>query len=250
MKAIILAAGRGSRMKAMTESRPKCLLKLGGKTLLEWQTQALRGAGIDSIAIVRGYRGNDLQLPDYSYFDNPRWAETNMVSSLISAKSVLENETCLISYSDIVYHPSIVASLIRSSAPIAISYDEHWESLWRQRFENPLDDAESFAACEGKLQSIGEKTASLSRIQGQYMGLLRLQPKGWKQIEEFLSPLPSTTIDKMDMTSLLKQLLQKNISIEAIPVQGRWCEVDREEDLRLYNEKLKQLEPWSHDWRS
>ena len=56
MKAIILAAGRGSRMKNMTDERPKCLVELGGKPLLEYQLTALRQAGINEIAVVTGYR--------------------------------------------------------------------------------------------------------------------------------------------------------------------------------------------------
>ena len=56
MRGIILAAGRGSRMKHLTSERPKCMVKLQGKPLIEWQLEALRAAGIDDIAIVTGYR--------------------------------------------------------------------------------------------------------------------------------------------------------------------------------------------------
>ena len=56
MKAIILAAGRGSRMKHLTDEKPKCLAKLGGKLLIEWQLEALSAAGINEIAIVTGYK--------------------------------------------------------------------------------------------------------------------------------------------------------------------------------------------------
>ena len=56
MKAIILAAGRGSRMKSLTDEQPKCLIELRGKTLLEWQLGALREAGIAEIGIVTGYK--------------------------------------------------------------------------------------------------------------------------------------------------------------------------------------------------
>jgi len=58
MKAIILAAGRGSRMKNLTDERPKCLVELRGNPLLDWQLAALLEAGIDRIAIDTGYRQN------------------------------------------------------------------------------------------------------------------------------------------------------------------------------------------------
>ena len=62
MKAIILAAGRGTRMKALTEEKPKCLVELDGQSLLEKQLGALRQSGIEDIAIVTGYR-RELLIP-------------------------------------------------------------------------------------------------------------------------------------------------------------------------------------------
>ena len=56
MKANILAAGRGSRMKHLTDERPKCLIEFNGKPLLEWQLEAIRAAGIDEIGIITGYK--------------------------------------------------------------------------------------------------------------------------------------------------------------------------------------------------
>ena len=58
---VILAAGRGSRMKSLTDEKPKCLLNLAGKSLLFWQIEALRKAGINNILVVSGYKGELLQ---------------------------------------------------------------------------------------------------------------------------------------------------------------------------------------------
>ena len=54
MRAIILAAGRGSRMKKLTEMHPKCLIKFKGKSLLDWQIEAIKKVGIENIALVTG----------------------------------------------------------------------------------------------------------------------------------------------------------------------------------------------------
>ncbi len=89
MKAILLAAGRGSRMKELTDARPKCLLELRGKSLLDRQLEALRKAGISEIAIVTGYKRELLADRGLVEFHNPRWADTNMVSSLASAQEWL-----------------------------------------------------------------------------------------------------------------------------------------------------------------
>ena len=62
MKAIILAAGRGSRMKSLTKNTPKCLLKIKGRPLIEWQINALKGSQIDQIAVTTGYLKEQLRL--------------------------------------------------------------------------------------------------------------------------------------------------------------------------------------------
>ena len=67
-----------------------------------------------------------------------------MVYSLYCAKDILEKETCIISYSDIVYHPNILKNLIAAKGNISITYDVLWKNLWKKRFKNPLDDAETF----------------------------------------------------------------------------------------------------------
>ncbi len=100
MKAIILAAGRGSRMNHLTDDIPKCLVKLNGKSLLSRQIESLRKAGISEIGIVTGYKHELLRNVADFEFHNPHWADTNMVSSLVCADSWLRYEPCIVSYSD------------------------------------------------------------------------------------------------------------------------------------------------------
>ena len=60
MKGLILAAGRGSRLHELTELRPKCLLQINGRPLIEWQLSALRKSGVSPIGIVTGYKSDYL----------------------------------------------------------------------------------------------------------------------------------------------------------------------------------------------
>ncbi len=170
-KAIILAAGRGSRMKRLTAKKPKCLVMLKGKPLIEWQLNALRKGGIQDIALVSGYQAKKLQPFNLKTFNNPRWKKTNMVSSLMCADKWLSRYTCIISYSDIVYSEQAVKSLLKSKGNVSISYDKNWFNLWKKRFNNPLDDAETFKIKNGVLLEIGNKTDKFENIEGQYMGL-------------------------------------------------------------------------------
>jgi choline kinase len=240
VNALILAAGRGSRLGALTDDCPKCLVRLGGRTLLEWQVEALRGAGVSRIAAVRGYQANKITAPDLLTFDNPRWAEANMVVSLRCAADWLAAEPCIVSYGDIVYPASTVITLAQSLSDLAIAYDVNWRSLWEARFDDPLTDAETFTLdAHGCLESIGLRPATLSEVQGQYIGLIKFTPAGWARVNRHLASQPPETVDRLDMTSLLRRLLADGMSIDAVPISDRWFEVDTARDLELYESTLR-----------
>jgi choline kinase len=236
VKAIILAAGRGSRMKSLTDERPKCLVELRGKSLLAWQLAALRGAGISEIAIVTGYKRELLADQGLTEFHNSRWAETNMVSSLACADSWLQTEPCIVSYSDIFYSPSAVLSLMTCDASLAVTYDPNWLELWTRRFGDPLLDAETFRLTpDNTLAEIGSTAKSVNDIQGQYMGLLRFTPESWAEIVRLRAGLAPQQRDKVHMTNTLQQVIDaRQIPIHALPYVGEWGEVDSSEDLFLY----------------
>lgn len=254
MKGIILAAGRGSRMSGLTEERPKCLVEIAGQPLLYWQLTALRDAGVDDIAVVCGYRSEMIEAQldrapaHFTILRNPRWAETNMLSTLFCAAEWANEKETIVSYSDIVYPAAHVAALTGAKQPIAITYDTQWEALWRLRQENPLEDAETFLAQDGLLKEIGNKPQSLEQVQGQYMGLIKITPEGWRIMSREKDEL-ADLVNKTDMTGFLRRLLTKNIPVGAVPVAGKWCEVDSERDLELYTQRLT-AENWTHDWRN
>lgn len=249
---IILAAGRGSRMKKLTDEKPKCLVELAGRPLLHWQLDALRTAGLKRILVVRGYASACLQ-GDFETAENPRWAETNMLSTLLCARDFARHafeqgvKRLVVSYSDIVYHPEHVRRLLACKTGIALSFDTQWEKLWTLRFGDPLLDAETFRQEDGLLREIGNKPQSLADIHGQYMGLLSFDRPGWQTLVQCAADL-GTAVDKTDMTGFLRLLLARNIPVGAVPVEGKWCEADSDTDISLYENALARGN-WSHDWR-
>lgn len=232
MNAIILAAGRGARMDALTRDTHKCLLSFRGKTLLQHQIHSLSEAGCKSLAIVTGYKRKLLlqHAAGFTEFHNPRWAETNMVSSLLRAEEWLADQPCLVSYSDIVYSPTPPAALARSDAALSLTYDPNWLQLWSKRFEDPLSDAETFRQKDGRLLEIGAKPRNLQEVQGQYMGLLKFTPRSWQRVKSFTDSQGASS-DKLDMTTLLQALLRQGLEIEAIPINDVWYEFDSGSDL-------------------
>ena len=250
MHAIILAAGRGSRMGKATSSQPKCLTTIAGKSLLDWQLGALRAAELRQIALVRGYHAECLQPAGCKFYENPLWERTNMVATLACAEEWLGQHSCLVSYSDIVYHPQILGQLVNHSADLVVSYDQNWLKLWSERFTNPLADAETFRFDEkGFLTAIGGRAKALEEIEGQYMGLIKMTPKGWNHVRVLLNSLPPEETNQLDMTSMLQRLLNKNVQVAVTPINGRWCEVDHEKDLQIYEHRLASPDCWEHDWR-
>jgi L-glutamine-phosphate cytidylyltransferase len=241
MRAVILAAGRGSRMGALGEDRPKCLVELAHRPLVRRQIAALRGGGISSIGIVRGYLGYMISIEDVTYFENPRWAETNMVMSLVAAATWLRSDSVVISYADIFYRRDVVRDLAASSGDLVVAYDRGWRSLWTRRFVDPLSDAETFRTdALGNLVDIGGRTAQIDDIEGQYMGLLKFTPEAWRAVEALLAGVDEKTRGAMDMTTLLGALLRSGFPISTVGINGQWGEIDSSADLELYEQMVRE----------
>jgi len=249
MKAIILAAGRGSRLNNITDEKPKCLVNILGKPILEWQIEALNRSDVEDITVICGYRKDQIS-GNFITLENPRWNRTNMVSTLACASGVLRNDTCIVSYADIICRSSHIVALKNSPGDIAITYDTKWKNLWQLRFEDPMDDAETFLSKNGRLKEIGGTPSSLDDVHGQYMGLLKITPQGWLLIENYLNEIGPESTDQLDMTSLLSALLDRKVTITTVPVDGGWVEVDNPEDLDAYVKQLSAAQNWTHDWRN
>lgn len=240
MRAVILAAGRGSRMGPLSDGRPKCLIELEGTPLIERQVEALRRGGVDEIAVVRGYCADMIDFPGLMYFANERWAETNMVVSLAAAASWLRGGPVIVSYSDIFYRSELVRGLAAAPGQLVITYDQEWRRLWSRRFADPLVDAETFRIdAAGQLLEIGGKALQIEDIQGQYMGLLKLTPPAWNAIEALLSELDAAVRNRLDMTGLLRRVLkEQKLCINTLGTDGQWGEIDNAEDVALYRDMI------------
>ena len=250
-RGLILAAGRGSRMWAATKKLPKCMPKVFDKALLEWQISSMRHSGIDSIGIITGYKADALKAYGDKHFFNADWSTTQMFHSLTQASDWLEKYNCIISYSDIFYGTKVLRSLIESKDNIAISYDKNWLEPWKRRFKNPLDDAETFLLDEKSyLREIGTKTADYRNIGGQYMGLIKTSPNGWRCFFDASLKLTGVNLRTVQMTQLMnKNIKNGNITIKAIENCEPWGEIDSLSDVEVYQQmyfldcnKLKEKE--------
>ena len=244
MIAIILAAGQGTRLRPHTNDKPKCMVKLAGKSLLQRQLEVLRSAGINRIVLVGGYCADRLEAEGVELVMNPRFAETNMVSTLFCAESwMTPDEDILIVYGDIVNEPRVVRSLIDTNAPIAVSVDREWQRLWETRMDDPLSDAETLKlADENRIVELGKKPRTLDEIQGQYMGLIKVRSDSveafraqWHGLDRHGS-YDGKDFDNMYMTSFIQHLIDTGSDVRAAFTDNGWIEIDTLEDLARYEQ--------------
>ena len=234
MIGIILAAGRGSRMQKLTNSSPKCFVKFRGKRLIDWQIEALAGAKILDVRLITGYRSTHIEKLGFMTEHNDNWSSTNMVASLLTADNWLLEEEALIVYSDIIFEPDAVRSLVKQPG-FSITYDPNFFDIWSERFNDPFKDAETFELnFDGTLKDIGGVLHQDDKVDGQFMGLLKTTPATWLEIREYLSMYSDEFVQKLDMTSLIKTLItNKVISINAVPYYQSWFEFDQPSDLKV-----------------
>jgi choline kinase len=245
LNAIILAAGKGERLQPLTNDKPKCLVELFGKSLLEWQIEAFQSSGITDITIVSGYKSDLINFPEITILKNEKYESTNMVETLFSAKEKMLDST-IVSYGDIIFEKNVLESLINSPNDISVIVDKQWKRLWGKRFQDPLSDAESLIIEDGCIVEIGQKVNSYEKICGQYIGLMKFQGSGIDLIKRHYeeaknqantgtNPLnASLPFEKSYLTDFLYSLIRGGATIKAVPVNNGWLEIDTLSDLDLY----------------
>ena len=259
MKVVILAAGQGTRLRPLTDECPKCMVKVAGKSMIERQLAIMASCGIQNqdIYIVAGYRNdvlkNALAGTGVHIIVNEAFETTNMVCSLMCAKDVMhEEEDIIVSYGDIIYEEQVFQRILDVKDPMAVIVDDGWLQYWSKRCEDPLEDAETLMFDENDyLKEIGQKTTELSKVQSQYIGLMRFQGNGLKEMLSLAEEAERRSAQgqslwrternyqKMYMTDLLQGLIDEGHSLRAIHIQRGWYEVDDGEDLKLVEEVIK-----------
>jgi choline kinase len=258
MKVIILAAGQGTRLRPLTDDKPKCLVTVNGRSIIERQLDTMHQCGIKDadMTIVTGYCSDVLKdrFKDtaINIIVNQEYETTNMVCSLMCAGSLMESEDdIMISYGDIIYNEDVFRKILESKDDMSVIVDDGWYKYWSERCENPLDDAETLMFDENDyLTEIGQKTTDLKKVQSQYIGLMRFRGAGIKAVLDLCAqakqrsergePLWRTTrsYSKMYMTDLLQGLIEEKYKLKAVHINRGWFEIDDCDDLKVVESKL------------
>tara|TARA_B100000768_G_scaffold177368_1_gene191455 strand:- start:3728 stop:4513 length:786 start_codon:yes stop_codon:yes gene_type:complete len=248
MKAIILAAGKGTRLQKYTFEKPKGMLKFGGKSLIDHQIAVLRHVGIIDITIVVGYKKEHINISGIKTYTNPDFSDTNMVESLFCALPELSNDV-LVLYGDIIYEPRLIQNIILSNANISVAVDTDWKKYWIQRYDTVLYDLETLQINEkGLISELGNETTEIDKIDARYIGIVKFSNVGieiLKQCYERNKKIywnktwqkSKNTFQNAYMTDMLQQLLDDGNKIFASKQERGWLEFDTNQDY----ERMKNL---------
>lgn len=237
LQVIILAAGMGTRLRPYTNNKPKCLVEINGVSLLDSQLKILKSFSISNVTIIGGYKADLLPKNKAEIIINNKYHETNMLYSLFCAESKL-TESSIISYGDIVYSKGILEQLLHSKSDLSVVIDKNWKSYWENRFDDPLDDAETLKLSDkNTIIEIGKKPNSFQEINGQYIGLMKFSTKGLIQLKELYKELcikglcMGKPIKNAYITDFLQEAINKGYTLNAVTTSAEWIEVDSVEDL-------------------
>ena len=250
IKAIIIAAGMSSRLVELTDDKPKCMLEIKGKTILQRQIETFNQYGIDEIIVIRGYKKELINYTGVKYIYNQNYRRNNILESLMYAESDMDGEF-VASYSDILFKASVVRSLLESKADISIVTDIAWESRYKKRFQHPVEEAEKVTVSNNRVMEIS-KSINPNEAYGEFIGLAKFTNTGAeilktnyrRVVAEFgktqFHAAPS--VEQAYLTDMLQELIDKGYTISNVDIKGQWMELDTIEDINTARKEWKDEE--------
>lgn len=249
---LILAAGRGQRLKPLTDKLPKFLLPIKDKTIMDYQINIYKQFDIRSISLVTGYLEHKFNAFNFNFYHNSLWENTNMIFSIECAKDLLKKDgSLIIIYSDIIFNKNVFEQILLSKFDDVIVQDKNWKALWEQRFDDPLEDAETLKLNKitRTISEIGMKPNNYKDIHGQYIGMTKIGKTGKRKILETLKKYIRTNkifmnnkiIEICYMTDLLQYLINNGFILNYETINGGWYEFDTLNDYKAFNHNLINL---------
>ncbi len=248
MKAIIIGAGRGSRLRHLTNEIPKTLVPVLGRPMLDGILEALEYGGFarKDIVFICGYRAEIIKdrYPDLTYVENRDWENNNILLSLLCARDHLK-EGFVSTYADIVYRKEVVRDLVNSPHSIALGCDTDWRRRYIGRSDHPETDAEKLRAEGERVIEISRKIAS-DAAQGEFIGVMKLNAEGvtsflnaFDEVErEYRSRIfrEGRVFEKAYLIDLLQHLVEQGVPLHRIDTHGGYMEIDTLQDASLASE--------------
>ena len=237
MKTIILAGGEGRRLYPLTADKPKALLDVGGRTILERSLESFRSAGIghEEIIILSGHAAGRLKeaAPECRFIHNEIYASTNNIYSLWLARAELANEEFLLLNSDVLFAPRMVKGILSADKESTLMVDD----------VNPLAEEEMRVMVdEDKRITAIAKTLDLEKSAGEYIGLARFGAEFsqafFKRMDEKIQAGETDVWYENAIADILADHPIYSLSTQGLP----WIEIDTHEDLACAAEIAQKIE--------
>ncbi len=240
VKAIVIAAGLGSRLKGYTEDLPKCMLKFGEKTLLERQVDAYRECGIKNISVIRGYKKEKINYPNLRYYDNPEFKNNNILNSLFYAEEELKGNV-VVAYSDIIFDAAVVRRLLEAQSDVSIVVDIDWRGYYLDRKDHPIEEAENVIfSTDNEVIKIGKILTEKDDVHGEFIGMMKFTPRGadifkrhFHRAKQLFWDKPyqrAKVFQKAYITDIIQDMADLGVPIHCVIIERGWQEIDTVED--------------------
>lgn len=253
MKAIIIAAGLGSRLGALTEQTPKCLMQVAGKSILQRQIDAFRAAGVRDIVVVAGYQRDKLPADlDATIVVNERFRHNNILNSLMMAEAEMD-DGFVATYADLVFEPRLVQELLDAPGDIVISVERDWKPRYDGLADHPFEAMEKVQFDDqGLVREVGKVVSN--DAPGEFVGIMRCSAAGARSFREAFAEakashwgqpwMRAADFEKAYLTDLLQDLIDRGQKVHSAPTgSSRWFEIDTEEDLdhaaQMFSQRAK-----------
>ena len=243
MKTLILAAGVGSRLNEITNGLPKPLVDINGISLIQRQINLLKKKSIEKIFVIRGFKSNEFHLDDVSYIEDLEYDKHDQLGSLIVAESELSGDL-LITFGDIIFDEDILDQILSSNSNFGVAIDLNWAKSYEKRIDNPIELAGKVLVKDGVIKQFSENLPIKKEgfLIGEFLGIIKLNNASAVILQKSLQQLKKTNNGKFHdaqsfqcakITDILQELIEINIEINPIFVNGRWCEIDTPKDLEI-----------------
>jgi len=238
MRAIILAAGRGGRLRGVAGDRPKCLARIGARTLVERQLQALRGCGVNDITVVAGYHVTDVRAicgPGVDIVHNARYAATNSLYSLWLARDLLAGGFVVLN-ADVLFHPQLLADLLTSR------YDDALLMAARSEDDSFSEEEMKVQVRRGCVVDI-DKHMPVSQADGENIGIVKFGSEGAAVMVDVLNEIVAAGGVREWLPRAFAVFVERR-PLHVIDSRGfPWIEIDFPEDYwRACSEVLPAIE--------
>lgn len=230
VKAIILSAGQGKRLSPLTDTRPKCLVELSGRSVLEWQIRHLRQAGITEVVVVTGFAADaveselaGLRLPGLTLrtLFNPFYSVSDNLASVWLARSEMQGAFLLLN-GDTLFEPAIAERLLSApSSPITVTIDR----------KGAYDADDMKVRTDG--QALREIGKTIETYDAESIGFLRFEPEGAALFTDIVERALRTPEGlRRWYLSAINQIAQAHDAVAVRSIEGlQWAEMDFPEDL-------------------